>query len=213
MNPKTGGCLFIVSSDHWKVFCCTMATNLPLYPSFIRLHWRRNMKQWSVFWRKYFMISMSGLFTLIWRCWSYCWNSNQGSPIIHAFCACEIVGTLLSTTWKITGLLERNWCLAEQKSVINKPLVDRDRILFPLLHIKLSMIKQFTKALDKDSGCSTYLCQSFPEIDDGEFESCHHWWSSNLSAHQISWVWKLSVQTGTGSIECFCSGREELSGQ
>lgn len=61
----------------------------------------------------------------------------------------------------------------KKKNVINKPLVDRDRIFFPLLHIKLSLIKQFTKALDKDSGCSTYLCQAFPEIDDGEFESCH----------------------------------------
>ena len=39
-----------------------------------------------------------------------------------------------------------------------------DRILFPLLHIKLSLSKQFTKALDKDGDCFTYLCQAFPGL-------------------------------------------------
>ena len=46
----------------------------------------------------------------------------------------------------------------------NDPLVDRDRILFPPLHIKLSLMKQFTKALDKDGDCFTYLCQAFPGL-------------------------------------------------
>ena len=47
------------------------------------------------------------------------------------------------------------------RKIINNPLVDRDRIVFPSLHIKLGMIKQFTKALDKDGGCFTYLCHAF----------------------------------------------------
>jgi hypothetical protein len=50
------------------------------------------------------------------------------------------------------------------KNVINNPLVDRDRILFPPLHIKLGLIKQFTKALNKDGGCFRYLCQAFPGL-------------------------------------------------
>lgn len=33
----------------------------------------------------------------------------------------------------------------KERNVINDPLVDRDRILFPPLHIKLGLIKQFTK--------------------------------------------------------------------
>ena len=41
------------------------------------------------------------------------------------------------------------------RNIINNP-VDRDRMLFPQLHIK-----QFTKALDSDSGCSTYVCHVF----------------------------------------------------
>ncbi|ESO07053.1 hypothetical protein HELRODRAFT_184669 [Helobdella robusta] len=49
-------------------------------------------------------------------------------------------------------------------NVINSPLVDRDRILFPPLHIKLGLIKQFTKALDKEGGCFNYMCQTFPGV-------------------------------------------------
>ena len=34
------------------------------------------------------------------------------------------------------------------KNLINEPLVNRDRIILPPLHIKLSLMKQFVKALD-----------------------------------------------------------------
>ena len=47
------------------------------------------------------------------------------------------------------------------RNVINNPLVDRDRIIFPPLQTKLILIKQFTKALDKDGGCFTFFCHAF----------------------------------------------------
>jgi len=53
-------------------------------------------------------------------------------------------------------------CRAE--SIINNPLVDCDKILFPPLHIKLGMIKQFTNALDKNGSCFTSLCCTFPGV-------------------------------------------------
>ena len=59
-----------------------------------------------------------------------------------------------------------DWALREElvpckeRNVINEPLVDRDRILFPPLHIKIGLIKQFTKNGD----CFTYLCQTFPGL-------------------------------------------------
>lgn len=39
--------------------------------------------------------------------------------------------------------------------------MDKDRILFLPLHIKLGLIKQFTKTLDKGGGCFIYLCHAF----------------------------------------------------
>jgi len=65
---------------------------------------------------------------------------------------------------------KKDWPVREElvpcraSNVINSPLVDRDRILFPPLHIKLGLIKQFTKALDKEGGCFTYMCQTFPGV-------------------------------------------------
>ena len=35
-------------------------------------------------------------------------------------------------------------------------------ILLSPLHIKLGLIKQFVKALDKDGNCYKYICETFP---------------------------------------------------
>ena len=75
--------------------------------------------------------------------------------------------------------MKKDWPLrkelvpCKERNVMNDPLVDRDRMLFPLLHIKFGLIKQFTKALDKVDDCFTYLCQTFPGqlIRDSEFEN------------------------------------------
>ena len=61
-------------------------------------------------------------------------------------------------------LLREELVPCEERNVIKVPLVDRDRLLFPLLHIKFCLIKQFTKALDKDGDCFTFLCQVFPRL-------------------------------------------------
>ena len=52
----------------------------------------------------------------------------------------------------------------KERNVINDPLVNSVRILFPPLYMKLDLIKQFTKALDKDGDCFTYFCQAFPGL-------------------------------------------------
>ena len=49
-------------------------------------------------------------------------------------------------------------------NIVNNPLVDRHKILLPPLHIKLGLIKQFTKALDKDGSCFSCLCHVFPGL-------------------------------------------------
>ena len=49
-----------------------------------------------------------------------------------------------------------------EKNVIPEQLVPSDKTVFPPLHIKLGLTKQFVKALDKDGDCSVYL-QEFYE--------------------------------------------------
>jgi hypothetical protein len=50
------------------------------------------------------------------------------------------------------------------QNVINKPLVARDRIILPSLHIKLGLMKQFVKALSKDSSCTEYTAHKLPGL-------------------------------------------------
>jgi hypothetical protein len=47
------------------------------------------------------------------------------------------------------------------KNVLNVSLVDHEKILLPPLHIKLGMMKQFVKALDRNSPC---LCTKFSSL-------------------------------------------------
>lgn len=43
------------------------------------------------------------------------------------------------------------------------PLVDAKKVLIPPLHIKLGLMKQFVKALNKNGQCFQYLFQKFPK--------------------------------------------------
>ena len=49
-------------------------------------------------------------------------------------------------------------------NVVPLPLVERSKIVFPPLHIKLGIMKQFVKALDKDGNCFKYICMKFPGL-------------------------------------------------
>ena len=46
-------------------------------------------------------------------------------------------------------------------NVLAPPLVERSKIAFPLLHIKLGIMKQFVKALEKDGDRFKYICMKF----------------------------------------------------
>jgi hypothetical protein len=49
-------------------------------------------------------------------------------------------------------------------NILEEPLVEREKIIFPPLHIKLGLIKQFVKALDKNGECFKYICSVFPGL-------------------------------------------------
>ena len=156
-NPKIGDCSLRAPSDHWYMFCYTTATSLPPYPSLTWLNWRRSMKRWSMCWRKLVMVSISGLVVLTWTWWIFCWNNSLASPSTQVFCAC-----MWDSRKRAQHYTKKYWYLREEfvpckeRNVINDLLVDRARILFPPPPIKLSLIKQFAKALDKNDDCFTF---------------------------------------------------------
>ena len=60
-------------------------------------------------------------------------------------------------------------------NIINEPLIEREKIILPPLHIKLGLMKQFVKALDRDGDCFKYICKSlrrlsFEKLNAGIFD-------------------------------------------
>lgn len=55
-----------------------------------------------------------------------------------------------------------------EKNVKFEPLVDYNKVLMPPLHIKLGLIKQFVKALDKESEAFNFLKNTFPKLSEGK---------------------------------------------
>lgn len=53
-------------------------------------------------------------------------------------------------------------------NIANLPLVDRQNVILPPLHIKLGLIKQLVKALDKESAAFKYLIQKFPTLSEAK---------------------------------------------
>ena len=55
-------------------------------------------------------------------------------------------------------------------NVKNKPLIDPDMVILPPLHIKLGLVKNFIKSMDKDSAAFKYLQNFFPTISSAKIK-------------------------------------------
>jgi len=64
--------------------------------------------------------------------------------------------------WQRKDCPVREELVVWENNLINEPLVDRDIILLPPLHIKLGLMKQFVKALAKNADCFQYIRNRFP---------------------------------------------------
>ncbi|XP_066198436.1 uncharacterized protein [Saccopteryx leptura] len=50
------------------------------------------------------------------------------------------------------------------QNIVNEPIVNRDRIIFSPLHIKLGLMKQFVLALNRESECFQHIISAFPAL-------------------------------------------------
>ena len=55
-----------------------------------------------------------------------------------------------------------------EKNVIAEPFVDPKDVLLPPLHIKLGLMKNFVKGMNKEGQAFRYLRNKFPKIIDGK---------------------------------------------
>ena len=61
--------------------------------------------------------------------------------------------------WPIRETLE-----AGMPNIVNDPIVSREKIIFPPLHIKLGLMKQFVRALCIDGECFQHIVSAFPAL-------------------------------------------------
>ena len=55
-----------------------------------------------------------------------------------------------------------------EKNVKNIPPINPKKVPLPPLHIKLGLIKEFVKALDKDGAAFKYLQNLFPKLSEAK---------------------------------------------
>ena len=72
--------------------------------------------------------------------------------------------------------IKRDWPSKEvfvtgEKNIVNIPLVNREKVLLLPLHIKLGLMKQFVKALDKEGECFKNLCTKFSCLSYEKFKA------------------------------------------
>jgi len=77
---------------------------------------------------------------------------------------CEWDSRARDKHWDIVNWPEREQLQPGSKNVSNVSLVDHEKILLPSLHIKLGMMKQFVKVLDRNSPCFQYVCTKFSTV-------------------------------------------------
>ena len=85
---------------------------------------------------------------------------------MKTFCLYHVPFLIYSTffIFKIKDWPERSELKLGEHNIINPPLIDKNKIIFPPLHIKLGLMKQFVKALDKHGSCFEYISHVFPGI-------------------------------------------------
>lgn len=74
---------------------------------------------------------------------------------IRVSCAFGIVGTKHTSGLEKIGFREKIWTLGKRMSLTTLWL--KEKIILPPLHIKLGLMKQFVKALDKNGSFFAYL--------------------------------------------------------
>ena len=96
--------------------------------------------------------------------------SQQGGYTKYPCCFCLWNSRADKLHW--TG---KSWDSRElvvgHHNVIRQPSVPTERIVLPPLHIKLGLIKQFVKALDKESPCFKFIVKKLSKLSAAKLEA------------------------------------------
>ena len=165
----TGVFLSIAQAGVSKLYCFTIETDIPLSLCFIQCILKKTMKMskllivlkydqfiWQVignFKMVAFLMGLQGGFTKFSYYLCY-WDTRDTNLHYHR--------RILSKRTKFSvGKNKVKW----------DPLIDPSKILIPPLHIKLGLIKQFCKALDKNSEAFKYFKNLFSKLSEAKIKA------------------------------------------
>ena len=119
------------------------------------------MTIWSSFWKQSSTTSTSGVSAGTSRSLGSLWVCKRASHSTVSFSVSGTVGLCPSTTSRRTGGLALLSCLVKTVPQEN-PLVGINKVLLPPLHIKLGLMKNFVKAMDKNGATFQHLWTLLP---------------------------------------------------
>ena len=95
-------------------------------------------------------------------------------------------------------------------NIVHDPIVSREKVVFPPLHIKLGLIKQFMKALDSDGECFQHIVSAFPKL---LFDKIKAGVLMDLRFVPLYVMKNLSTikRQGEGGMAIFCSSYTKFS--
>ena len=77
---------------------------------------------------------------------------------------CEWDSRDRSNHWSKSKWPSRDSLTPGYRNILQPALVDRSSVILPPLHIKLGLMKQFVKALNKEGACFKYIQEKFPKL-------------------------------------------------
>lgn len=106
------------------------------------------------------------------HCWKVCGDlkvigmllGQQGGYTKMPCFICEWDSRAKDKHWTTTTWPARKDLKVGTNNIVHENLIQREDVLLPPLHIKLGLMKQFTKALSKEGDCFKYLTAKFPRI-------------------------------------------------
>jgi hypothetical protein len=94
-------------------------------------------------------------------------SQQEGNTKFPCF-LCEWDSKARDKHWTTKEWSKRENLIPGTKNVIHASLVDWQKVLLPPLHVKLGVMKQFVKALDKSGSCFQYLGRKFAALSEAK---------------------------------------------
>lgn len=93
---------------------------------------------------------------------------QQGGFTLNPCYLCQWNSRERASHW--TKVYEKRMLCTSQRNVKHKALVDPQDVIIPPLHIKLGIMKQFTKALPYDGPTYKFIRKTFPKLSDAKIK-------------------------------------------